>query len=73
MTPTPGAIRAGKEIAEHFREYLPNLDPSVGHDLAIIIDHEMGTTEMLETLEKLTEQLRGLADEIERVTRKARS
>src|SRR6266481_4527778 len=48
---TPGAERAGREIATRFRQHLRFLPASTDDTLAEIIDKETGAPEMLEALE----------------------
>jgi hypothetical protein len=73
MTSTRGAIRAGKKISDFFRKALPDLPDTNADTLSQIIDHETRGPEMLEMLERVTVELRGLAEECEAVIRKARS
>jgi hypothetical protein len=70
---TPGAIRAGKHISDMCREYLPGLDESNAQSLAQISDMETQASAMLETLEKVTQQLRRMLEECEAVIRRVRS
>jgi len=53
VKPSPGAMRAGKGISDRFRKFLPNLPESNAETLALIIDKETASQEMLEALELL--------------------